>query len=155
MLGTLRTLIRPRHKIVLEALRALHADALAETKCFFGGGTRIALALGEYRESADVDFLCASRSGYRALRASVTEHSLGMIAKRELKLAREVVADRYGIRTFLDINGERLKFEIVLEARIGLSGGAERGLPVPALDRTTCFAEKFLTTRITGLTNPF
>lgn len=51
--------IRPRHKLVLEALGALHADALAQTGCFFGGGTRLALALGEYRESADIDFLCA------------------------------------------------------------------------------------------------
>lgn len=130
--------------MVLEALRALDAQSLAQTECYFGGGTRIALALGEYRESADVDFLCASRVGYRALRASVTEQSLGMIAKRGLKLAREVIADRYGIRTFLDVNGEKLKLEIVLEARIGLSGGVERGLPVAALDQTSCFAEKFL-----------
>jgi hypothetical protein len=130
--------------MVLAALRALDAQSLALTECYFGGGTRIALALGEYRESADVDFLCASRTGYRALRASVTERSLGMVAKRGVKLAREVITDRYGIRTFLDMNGEKLKFEIVLEARIALSGGAERGLPVPALDQTSCFAEKFL-----------
>jgi hypothetical protein len=138
------TTLRPRHKVVLEALRALHVDALLETECYFGGGTRIVLALGEYRESADVDFLCASRVGYRALRASVTQNSLGMIAKRGVKLAREVIADRYGIRTFLDIHGEKLKFEIVLEARISLTGGVQRGLPVPALDQTSCFAEKFL-----------
>jgi hypothetical protein len=136
--------IRPRHRLVLEALGALHADALMQADCFFGGGTRIALALGEYRESADVDFLCASRAGYRALRASVTNRSLGIIAKRGVKLAREVIADRYGIRTFLDVNGEKLKFEIVLEARIALTGGMERGLPVPVLDQTSCFAEKFL-----------
>jgi hypothetical protein len=115
-----------------------------KTECYFGGGTRIVLALGEYRESADVDFLCASRAGYRALRASITQASLGMIARREVKLAREVIADRYGIRTFLDMGHEKLKFEIVLEARIGLAGGKQPGLPVPALDQTSCFAEKFL-----------
>ena len=81
-------LIRPRHKLVLAALSALNADALAQAECFFGGGTRIAMALDEYRESADIDFLCASRAGYRALRASVTEQSLGMIAKRGVKLAQ-------------------------------------------------------------------
>ena len=137
-------LIRPRHKLVFEALSALHAGALMQTECYFGGGTRIAMALDEYRESADIDFLCASRAGYRALRASVTEQSLGIIAKRGVKLAREVIADRYGIRTFIEMHGERLKFEIVLEAQIELVGGAERGLSVPALNKTSCFAEKFL-----------
>ncbi len=135
---------RPRHNTVLAALRSLDAGFLAKTECYFGGGTRIALALNEYRESADVDFLCASRTGYRALRAAVTEQSLGAIAMRGVKLAREVVADRYGIRTFLEVNGEKLKFEIVLEARITLSGGMAAGLPVPVLDDGSCFAEKFL-----------
>ncbi len=135
---------RPKHNTVLAALRNLDAAFLAKTECYFGGGTRIALALNEYRESADVDFLCASRAGYRALRAAVTEQSLGGIAKCGVKLAREVIADRYGIRTFLDVNGEKLKFEIVLEARITLTGGMTPKLPVPVLDSTSCFAEKFL-----------
>jgi hypothetical protein len=130
--------------MVLQALRALDAAALTQTECYFGGGTRIALALGEYRESADVDFLCASRSGYRTLRAALTQRSLGMIATSRVKLAREVIADRYGIRTFLEVNGEKLKFEIVLEARIPLNGGMEPGLPVPVLDAKSCFAEKYL-----------
>lgn len=136
--------VRPRHKTVLAALHALDAEFLARGECFFGGGTRIVLALGEYRESADVDFLCANREGYRALRSTVSDMSLGRIAKPGLKLAREVIADRYGIRTFLDVAGEKLKLEIILEGRIGLSGGAENGLPVPALDAASCCAEKFL-----------
>lgn len=136
--------LRARHKMVLEALAALNAQSLVQTECYFGGGTRIALELGEYRESADIDFLCASRAGYRTLRTSVNEHSLGMVAGRGLKLAREVIADRYGIRTFLDVNGEKLKLEIVLEGRIALSGGMEQGFSVPVLDGASCFAEKFL-----------
>ena len=135
---------RPRHRTVLAALRALDADFLARAECFFGGGTRIVLALDEYRESADVDFLCASREGYRALRSTVSGASLGRIAKASLELAREVIADRYGIRTFLDVAGEKLKLEIILEGRIALSGGAADGLPVAALDAASCCAEKFL-----------
>jgi len=130
--------------MVLAALRALDAGFLQRAQCFFGGGTRVALALGEYRESADVDFLCANRHGYRALRATVSGTSLGRIAKPGLKLAREVIADRYGIRTFVDVGGEKLKLEIILEGRIGLSGGTADGLPVPALDAASCCAEKFL-----------
>ena len=135
---------RARHRTVLAALRALDAGFLERTQCYFGGGTRIVLALDEYRESADIDFLCADRMGYRALRSTVSDTSLGRIARGGLKLAREVIADRYGIRTFLDVGGEKLKLEIILEGRIGLSGGAENGLPVPALDAASCCAEKFL-----------
>lgn len=129
---------------MLAALRALDANFLADTHCFFGGGTRIVLALGEYRESAAMDFLCASRAGYRALRSTVTDASLGRIAKSGLKLAREVVADRYGIRTFVDVDGEKLKLEIILEGRIELSGATAEGFPIRVLDAVSCCAEKFL-----------
>lgn len=135
---------RPRHRTVLRVLDTLNAGFLDRARCFFGGGTRIVLALGEYRESADVDFLCASGEGYRMLRCTVSGASLGRIAKFRLKLAREVIADRYGIRTVIEAGDEKLKFEIILEGRIGLSGGAADALPVPALDARSCYAEKFL-----------
>lgn len=135
---------RPRHRIVLRVLDSLNAQFLGRAQCFFGGGTRIVLALGEYRESADVDFLCASGEGYRMLRSTVRDASLGRIAKSGVKLAREVIADRYGIRTVIEAGGEKLKFEIILEGRISLSGGTVDGLPVAALDARSCCAEKFL-----------
>ncbi|MBI4204318.1 MAG: nucleotidyl transferase AbiEii/AbiGii toxin family protein [Betaproteobacteria bacterium] len=135
---------RPCHRTVLRILDTLDAGFLERARCFFGGGTRIVLALGEYRESADVDFLCANGEGYRMLRSTVGDASLGRIAKPGLRLAREVIADRYGIRTVIETGGEKLKFEIILEGRIGLSGGSVDGLPVPALDPRSCCAEKFL-----------
>lgn len=140
---------RPRHRLVAQALDAMNAEALGGAHCFFGGGTRIVLALGEYRESADIDFLCADASGYRTLRSSITHRSLGPILKAPIPLAREVIADRYGIRTFLDLGEMKLKLEIVLEARIALdgaecSGTGQQFLSVPLLDRASCFAEKFL-----------
>jgi hypothetical protein len=128
----------------MQILAALDADFLARAKCYFGGGTRIALALAEYRESADIDLLCADRDGYRELRATITGTSLGRIAHSPLTLAREVVADRYGIRTFVQVEGEKIKFEVVSEGRIDIAGGVERGCPVPVLAHRSCFAEKFL-----------
>jgi len=135
---------RPRHRIVLRVLDTLNARFLERARCYFGGGTRIVLALGEYRESADVDLLCASGEGYRMVRSTVSAASLGRIAKSRLTLAREVIADRYGIRTVIESGGAKLKFEIILEGRISLSGGKTEGLPVPALDARSCCAEKFL-----------
>jgi hypothetical protein len=124
---------------------------LARAQCYFGGGTRIVLELGEYRESKDMDFLCSSQDGYRLLRESVSETSLGPVLKSGLGLAREVRADQYGIRTFVENNGIKLKFEIVREARIELQDEKIAGIPVACLTRRHCFAEKFLANADRGL----
>lgn len=139
-----RRFARPRHATVAAALAALDGRFLDACRCWFGGGTRIVLELGEYRESEDLDFLCASATGYRALRSTISERSLGKIAGHSLVLAREVRADRYGIRSVLDIGGGKLKFEIVLEGRIELAGGSRIGFDVPCLSHADCFAEKLL-----------
>ncbi|MEO9632426.1 MAG: nucleotidyl transferase AbiEii/AbiGii toxin family protein [Sulfitobacter sp.] len=59
---------RKHHNDILNALRCLDGDLLLDAECYFGGGTAIVLNLGEYRESVDIDFLCASKEGYRKLR---------------------------------------------------------------------------------------
>jgi hypothetical protein len=135
---------RARHRVVENALSAFNADFLQQVRCFFGGGTRIVLDLGEYRESEDLYFLCSSRDGYRALRTAVSERSLGPLLAVPLPLARDVRADQYGIRTFLEVDGHRLKCEVIREGRIDVLGGRCEGIPVPCLDRRSCLAEKWL-----------
>ena len=94
---------------------------LERCKCYFGGGTRIVLELGEYRESTrDIDFLCASQEGYRMLRETVSQASLGKLAPRGLELARDVRMDQYGLRTWIARAEFKIKFEIIREARIDL-----------------------------------
>ncbi len=122
----------------------MNDDFLTETNCFFGGGTAVAMMLDEYRESVDIDFLCSSRSGYRQLRNTVTNDSLGDLFRTPPKFLREVRADRYGIRTVLAEDDTPIKFEIVLEARIPLSGERDPALPVPILERASQMAEKLL-----------
>src|SRR3990172_7508418 len=129
-----RKFSRPRHGTVARILEALNAPFLERARCYFGGGTRIVLALNEYRESADIDFLCSSRDGYRELRSTIGSSSLGRIVSGELNLARDVVADRYGIRTFVEMDGEKIKLEIVNEGRIEVSGNSAAGIHVPCLD---------------------
>ena len=127
-----------------KALESLDAEFLADACCYFGGGTRVVLSLCEYRQSADIDFLCADNAGYRTLRNTITQVSLGAILKSPITLAREVRADRYGIRTFMELDGEPVKFEIISEGRIRLDADRTAELPVPSLDSVSCFAEKFL-----------
>ena len=142
---------RARHNTVDKVLSRMNSDFLQRAKCFFGGGTRIVLELNEYRESADIDFLCSDRDGYRELRSTIAPDSLGAIASAPIELLRDVRADQYGIRTVLRIDDEPIKFEIVNEARIDLSGVLIDRLHVPCLDRASCFAEKVLANDDRGL----
>jgi len=134
-------------------LQAFDPDFLAHAACFFGGGTQLAMTLGEYRESRDVGFLCSTRAGVRALREQVTSRSLGALVRSNasLELARDIRADRDGIRTFLTVDGVRLKFEIAFESRIDLAGELDRTLGVPVLDREHAVAEKLLANADRGL----
>lgn len=139
-----RAFSRPSHRLVVAALAGLDRAFLERAGCHFGGGTRIVLELGEYRESRDIDFLCASREGYRQLRETISDHSLGALAPGRIVLAREVRGDQYGIRTWLDCGEVKLKLEILREARIDLAGMRVPRVPVSCIDHVHAFAEKFL-----------
>ncbi|WP_229503707.1 nucleotidyl transferase AbiEii/AbiGii toxin family protein [Massilia putida] len=135
---------REHHKRIQALLASLNTDFLKQNQCFFGGGTAIVLALDEYRESVDIDFLCASQDGYRELRNTIDNGSLGAIFARPVELAREVRADRYGIRTFLRVDDVPVKFEIVSEGRIQIDGAVDPATGVPTLARADMYAEKLL-----------
>jgi len=142
---------RPHHRLVSRALKSMDASFLVRTECYFGGGTLLAMTLGEYRESRDIVFLCSSRVGFRSLRETVTDRSLGAIFRQSVDLARDVRADRDGIRTFLKVGEAPIKFEIILEARIDLEGTTDKTLGIPTLSRECAIAEKFLANADRGL----
>jgi len=142
---------RAGHRLVAQVFERLNAGLLARADCFFGGGTRLALTFDEYRESRDIDFLCAEPSGYALLRSEVRQDSLGRILRRKITLARDVRADRDGIRTFFSIGDARIKFEILLEARIALEGAIDPRFGVPTLSMPHQIAEKFLANTDRGL----
>ncbi len=135
---------RAHHQRIQQLLDAMSAEFLQQTECFFAGGTAIALSLGEYRESVDVDFLCASQEGYRALRNTISLNTLGALFSQPISLAREVRSDRYGIRTFIKVDGVPIKFEVVREDRIDLQGEPGLRFGVPMLSRADLYAEKLL-----------
>lgn len=47
--------LRQHHRLIARALENFNADYLRANRILFGGGTRIALELGEFRESVDID----------------------------------------------------------------------------------------------------
>lgn len=136
--------IRPEHNVIAEILRSMNSNRLLTSRCFFGGGTAIVLKYGEYRKSLDLDFLCADVGGYRELRNAFFEEGVGALFAPAVKSLRDVRADGYGIRLLLEYKGQRLKFEIVRESRIPLSGDMDPVLGVPILSVIDMFAEKLL-----------
>lgn len=112
---------RAHHVRVAGVLHALDAELLAGSRCYFGGGTALALRYGEYRESVDIDFVVSDKAGYRDLRQKVRQsEGFNALTRRPVTVLRPVVADQYGIRAVLDADGEPVKFEIILEGRIAL-----------------------------------
>lgn len=113
---------RPHHQRIARILESLDAGVLRQHGCWFGGGTAIALRLGEFRESADIDFLVSDADGYRALRQRLRGATgLGPLLRADaapLPFTREMRIDQYGMRAFVDIGPVPVKFEIVNEGRI-------------------------------------
>ncbi|HEY0883588.1 MAG TPA: nucleotidyl transferase AbiEii/AbiGii toxin family protein, partial [Archangium sp.] len=96
------------------------------------------------RESVDVDFLCGSTAGYRLLREAVFSRDFAALVSAPVKTLRPLRTDQYGLRTFVEIDGVPIKFEIVREARIELAGAPSAQFGVPLLSREDLFAEKLL-----------
>jgi hypothetical protein len=140
---------RPHHQQIALVLGALDPQVLAAHRCWFGGGTAMALRYGEYRRSDDIDFLVCDLQGYRALRQALGGLAgLSPLTRQgvRLDLAGEVRADQYGIRTRVQAGDRAIKLEIVLEARIALQEPAASDwiCGVPALCELDLAAEKLL-----------
>ena len=139
---------REHHQRIELVLDALNADFLSAHKCYFGGGTAIALTCGEFRESLDIDFLVSDSEGYRELRAGVKTDGPSVLFRtvKHLGLPNTFVADQYGIRGWVEVVGTRIKCEIVSEGRIELESPGQHNerVPVEMLSVTDLVAEKLL-----------
>lgn len=129
----------------------MDAALLLRCRCYFGGGTAIVLRNGEYRVSLDVDFLCSDAEGYRDLRTAAVERGARAFFGPGIETVRPFRTDQYGLRALLAWNGQRIKFEIVREARITLDGALDDRLGVPLLSVEDQFAEKLLANADRGL----
>lgn len=109
---------REHHQRIAAILERLDVQVLLKHRCLFGGGTAIALARGEYRESVDIVFICPSVGGYRGLRESVDARHLDWLFARPVDLVREPRVDQYGIRLAVAVDAVPVKLEITFESRI-------------------------------------
>jgi hypothetical protein len=147
---------RPHHQRIAKVLESLDADLLKEYNCLFAGGTAIALRYGEYRESVDMDFLVSDLSSYRYLRNLVREQGLQALMRAsgaDQLQTTDIRSDQYGIRTKVFVQEKPIKFEIVLEGRMGLAkpGKKDSILGVATLTTLDMAASKLLANSDRGL----
>ena len=122
----------------------MRTDFLMDSRCWFAGGTAIVMKHGEYRLSLDIDFLCSSQEGYRALRQTMTARGAAGLFDRPLVALREARCDQYGLRTMVEVEGRPFRLEIVRESRIEIEGAYDADLGCPLLSVDDQFAEKLL-----------
>ncbi len=144
------------HQLILKALAQFNASFFIQYGICFGGGTRIALELDEYRESVDIDFLCPNKDAYRAVREQVTNDSLGALVLYEFNYVREIRADRYAVRAFIKYEDTLIKLEVVSCDEYRLTANMDNTLfPLPYLSRQSCFMTKLLANADRALAPPF
>lgn len=133
------------HQIIESALKNFNADFFCANNIVFGGGTRIALELNEFRESIDIDLLCPNRESYRSVREQVNNVSLGALVKQDFTYLREIRADRDAVRTIIKCEGTTIKLEFVSFDNYELTSCMDSNkFPIPFLDQTSCFYTKLL-----------
>ena len=137
-------MIIEHHEAIRHALKKFNQSYLSEHNILFGGGTRIALELDEYRTSIDIDFLCPNKESYRAVRSQATSNSLGNLLSTPLTFVREIRMDRDAVRTVIESKGRKIKLEIVAFDNYNLKAAKELKWGVPIIDTDSCFITKLL-----------
>jgi hypothetical protein len=139
---------RVRHQQIAIILESLDQDLLRDHMCFFGGGTAIAMKYGEYRQSDDIDFMVSNWDRYRGLRDLVKLRGPKSLFQKTsaLELPNTFLTDQYGIRGWVRILGEQIKFEIVSEGRIDFDAPSSQDeiCGVTTLTQSDMVAEKVL-----------
>lgn len=140
----LKKIERRHHQIIYKALERFNSEFLSQNTILFGGGTRIALELNEYRESVDIDFICPNKDSYRAVRSEVTNQSLGNLVLSDFDYPRDIRADRDAVRAVINIENTLIKLEFVSFADYELTRSKGHFFNVPYLDQKSCYVNKLL-----------
>lgn len=138
---------RIHHQRIAAVLSRFNAQYFHDNNILFGGGTRIAMELNEFRESTDIDFFCHSSGAYRAVRSQVEQHSLGELvdANQPIQLLREVRADRDAVRTFVrsSMDDTPIKLEFI-HFDFAISAETSEIFKVPVVSKESCYTTKLL-----------
>lgn len=137
------------HNHILRVLRSLNTDFFQQCQAYFGGGTLLALAYGEYRLSRDIDFLCPYGEAFSCLRRGIHDYGYAALFKadrcEDITFPRDIRTDRDGVRCAVQIGELIFKLEIVAEGRIRLDDPVQpEWSPVNCLSVADQVSEKLL-----------
>jgi hypothetical protein len=134
------------HQRIYQVLENFNHEFLSTCRSYFGGGTLLALDMGEYRTSNDIDFICPLGAGYRQLRNDISDHSPRILLQPNSLLEIDrFTADQYGIRMSIIVDSISIKTEIIAEARFELEQPRQPSWsPLACLSITDCFTSKLL-----------
>lgn len=138
-----------RHNEVAEILHHLDTDFLARNQVLFAGGTVMAMTMGEYRRSDDIDFLVRAGSpGLKNLRENLQTSYAALFTDLPPHIRLGTFKrNQYGFQGSISVNGQvPIKLEIFIESRITELRPAEYldGIPVPCLNRADMAVQKLL-----------
>ena len=139
----------PLHNQILRVLESIDRSFLDSCETYFGGGTMLVMAYGEYRLSRDIDFLCPYGPAFSRLRNGVYDRGYDALFRADrdprISFPREIRADRDGIRFPIQMDDLLIKFEIVAEGRIGFNVPIQPSWsPVNCLDVVDQVTEKLM-----------
>ena len=144
------------HQVIASALHNFNSLFFCKNHIIFGGGTRIAMDIDEYRASVDIDFLCPDMAAYRAVREQINNVSLGGLVNKDFVYKREIMADRYAVRTLIEYKTTLIKLEFVSFDNYQLTWLKDpKVFPVPFLDQASCFYTKLLANSDRGFEYPY
>ena len=136
---------RPHHRQIERILESLNKTYFQDKGLMFGGGTRIALDIDEFRVSTDIDIVCPTSESYRAVRENVNSVSLGKLLTRDLSLPRGVQIGRDAVRTVVEIDNSFIQLEFIRFEGFEFKCELEQDLfPVPYINRESCYYSKLL-----------
>lgn len=140
---------REHHQLIWQILSGFDQLYLKDNGVLFGGGTRIAMELDEFRESVDIDFFCSGPKAYKAVRNEVTNNGLGRLLSKQsgVVLLREVRADRDAVRTFVSLEGSNVpvKLEFIYyDLHPIAQDRTDFFHSLGVIDRKTCYVSKLL-----------
>ena len=134
------------HQEILSILQNLNSKYLEQEGILFAGGTRITLEINEYRLSDDIDFFCVNREAFKKIRDEISPHGdLSQIAKIQLPLLREPRFSRESVQLILKTTDKPIKMEFILADELTAKKSLPQSLPVPHIDRDTCYTNKLMT----------
>ena len=135
----------------LVSLRAFNADFFLENKTYLTGGVAVGMQFGLFRQALKINFVCASRTGFIAMRNAMHKNSIGELFAHDQNLSLPLLGTydhacfAGSIRLATNTSAPmEIRYRVIFEPRIDLEGESHPVYKIPVLNRNYLFIAKLL-----------